>query len=256
MKRILLACGLAVLTGCSDMAEESQLNFIPWSQSSIRQSSIRHARQPVFKICLSGSMNSQDLARAQNWSARSVLTWLRAVKVIDNQVGGKIEFSCQSSHLTISLRQGGGTSFASPGKANIYLTRPYGTWTHELGHAFAGLSDTYSGRSAGVCRSGHPQSLMCWGAYGPRANPEEWSTLWTDDVAGIHHTYKVVFGGELQAPEWGDQIDLFASIDTTQPWPDTRESVAFTVVDSNVTMDDNLAVSEIDHDNHLGSIDW
>lgn len=256
MKRILFFCGLSLLTGCSDLSDQSELNFIPWSQSSIRQSSLRHARQPSFKICLNGSMNSNDLQRVQNWAARSVLTWLRAVKVIDNEVQGKIEFSCQSSHLTISLRPGGGTSFASPGKANIYMTRPYGTWTHELGHAFAGLSDTYSGRSAGVCKSGHPQSLMCWGAYGPRANPDTWSTLWEDDIKGIHHTYKVVFGSELQAPDWAGDLDLVAAVDINQPWPDARGPISFTVVDSQVVVDDLLADTEIDYDNRLGSIDW
>jgi len=153
--------------------------------------------------------------------------------------------------LTIHLRPGKGTSYASPSVTTIYLTRPYGTWTHELGHALAGLGDTYKG-GAGSCGN-QPESLMCWGAYGPRANPEEWSTLWLDDIKGIQANYKKVFPSEGTSPAWADTVDLEESIDFDQPWPDTdREEIYFE--DHKVELIDGPA-SEIDYSRSSESVD-
>lgn len=210
-----------LVTFLATVSYSSDTRYKTFSESSVRRCSLMHSRKPSFNICLKGSATGPDLERAQNWSARASLTWLRALKVLDDSVTRKIIFTCQDSHLTINLRPGKGTSHASPSVTTIYLTRPYGTWTHELGHALAGLGDTYVAGSAGSCGS-QPQSLMCWGAYGPRANPEQWSTLWNDDVQGIQFNFRRAFPGETQSPGWADSIKLEEPVSLNEPWPASR----------------------------------
>jgi len=248
---------LTLLVSCfSGLGLSSDTRYKTFSESSVRRCSIMHARKPSFNICLSGKASTPDLERSQSWAARATLTWLRALKLLDDSVTRNITFTCNSSHLTINLKPGKGTSFASPGVTTIYLTRPYGTWTHELGHAFAGLSDTYVGGSAGSCGN-QPQSLMCWGAYGPRANPEEWSTLWSDDIQGIQYNYLRVFNGNLVEPNWGESINLEEPLDLNSPWPASRfdlnsEDIHFK--DHRVNVVDGPA-SEIDFSRDSRSID-
>ena len=212
-------------TGLGLSANEDSLDsrYVSFSESSVKKCTIAHIRKPTLNICLDGQATSADLQRVQQWAARASLTWLRVLKVLDNQVTRQVVFSCQNKHLSIHLRPGGGTSHASPSVATIYLTRPYGTWTHELGHALAGLGDTYQG-GAGKCGS-QPQSLMCWGAYGPRANPEEWSTLWSDDIKGIQANFRKVFSGASVPPSWANNVDLEDSLELENPWPDSGFSV-------------------------------
>ena len=248
--------GMVGMASCGQLPMPSVSSFIPWSSSMIRKSTIARSLEPELHICLEGSMNPRDLERVKTWSRRAALTWLRAIKLIDNRILGRIIFSCEKSHLTIRLQQGGGTSYASPSVSTIYLTRPYGTWTHEFGHAFAGLSDTYAGSAAGSCRSGQPESLMCWGAYGPRANPDAWSTLWQDDIKGIHYAYAQVFGGGFQAPDWANTVDPEAPLISDRPWPgQTRLGDDDRIISSRLQLSDNIPVSSIDYENSLGSID-
>ncbi|NDD04851.1 MAG: hypothetical protein EB078_08095, partial [Proteobacteria bacterium] len=217
-----LALGLVSLSWASDALESQPSRYKTFSESAVRQCSIMKIHNPSFNICLDGKASASDLERAQSWAARASLTWLRALKVMDERVTRTILFTCKEPHLTIHLRPGSGTSHASPSVTTIYLTRPYGTWTHELGHALAGLSDTYLGTSAGSCGS-QPPSLMCWGAYGPRANPEEWSTLWTDDIQAIQHNFKKVFSGAANPPSWSNSVNLEAPLFLNEPWPTRLE---------------------------------
>jgi len=230
--------------------EDSQTRYKTFSESSVRRCSMMHSRKPTFNICLDGQATGPDLERAQTWAARASLTWLRVLKVLDESVTKQVLFTCQDPHLTIHLRPGSGTSFASPSVTTIYLTRPYGTWTHELGHALAGLSDTYVG-GAGSCGN-QPLSLMCWGAYGPRANPEEWSTLWPDDIQAIQYNFNRVFSGEPSAPEWAGSVDLEKPLFLNDPWP-VRDDQIF-LENHQVEILDGPA-SEIDYSRGTESVD-
>ena len=211
-------------TSFSKADQELESRYKTFSESSVRKCSIMNIHKPSFNICLTGQATGADLERAQAWSARASLTWFRALKVLDQQVTRTVLFTCKDPHLTITLRPGKGTSHATPSSTTIYLTRPYGTWTHELGHALAGLGDTYVGGTAGSC-GGQPASLMCWGAYGPRANPEEWSTLWSDDIQAIQYNYRKVFPGSPTQPEWGSSTNLEAPLQLNEPWPARGEEV-------------------------------
>lgn len=215
MKRfIVLLLGTSIF--CSFTRGDNS-RYIVFSPSSVKQCSVKHAHKPVFNICLEGKASEADLERAKQWSARATLTWLRVIKVLDDKVTRQVAFSCTERHLTIRLRPGSGTSFASPSVATLYLKEAYGTWTHELGHAFAGLSDTYNG-GAGRCGN-QPQSLMCWGAYGPRANPEKWSTLWADDIAGFQVNFRKIFAEDPTPPDWAPTVNLEAPLNLQDPWP-------------------------------------
>lgn len=211
-----------IVSACGQSASNnstSEVNYLSWGDSSLRQSSFAKAREDSLNICITGQAGTADLERAKLWSKRASLTWLRVMKLIDEKVTSNIRFTCTQKHLTVNLRPGSGTSFASPSVSTIYLTRPYGTWTHEFGHALAGLNDTYAG-GAGSCKSGQPQSLMCWGAYGPKNNPDQFSTLWQDDIAGMRANYKRIFGTNLTPPDWADSVDAEEPLDSDAPWPE------------------------------------
>lgn len=230
----------------------SDSRYKTFSESSVRRCTLIHSKKPVLNICLTGQASNADMERVRTWAARASLTWLRAMKVLDSGVTRAIAFTCQDKHLTINLKPGGGTSYASPSVSTIYLTRPYGTWTHELGHALAGLSDTYQG-GAGKCGS-QPQSLMCWGAYGPRANPDQWSTLWPDDIKGIQANFKKVFPGNSQSPDWAQSVDLEKPLELDEPWPLKSLEPEPMVKDDQVILIKGPA-SEIDYDENTESID-
>lgn len=245
---ILIASGLLISLAKSPALESRYVSF---SESSLRRCTIANIRKPSINICLSGQATGPDLERAKTWSTRASLTWLRVMKVLDEKVTRQIVFTCTNPHLTIYLRPGGGTSHATPSNSTIYLSRPYGTWTHELGHALAGLGDTYQG-SAGKCGN-EPLSLMCWGAYGPRANPEDWSTLWPDDINGIQANFKKIFPGNTVAPVWAESINLEKPLNLEEPWPQSGFS-APDFKDHRVFVLKGPA-SVIDYDENTDSID-
>ncbi len=248
MSVVFLAC-CEMLLGSS--ASQADSRYVSFSESSVKRCTIAHIRKPTLNICLAGQSTGPDFERAKAWAARASLTWLRVLKVIDQSVTRQIAFTCNQKHLTINLRPGGGTSFASPSVSTIYSTRPYGTWTHELGHALAGLGDTYAG-GAGKCGS-QPQSLMCWGAYGPRANPDQWSTLWSDDIKGIQANFQKVFPGASIAPAWAQSVDLEKPVDPIDPWP-SDAVIEPKVQDHQVQLVKGEA-SEIDYSEDTDSID-
>jgi len=212
---------VAVLPSCGPVQDtheepQSMLHFIP--HRTTQNISLRYARQPVFKVCTRGATNP----KVEQWSVQAVLTWLRAARKIDDRVTRAVEVSCQSPHLVIEMRNGSGVSHAYPGHANFYTGKPFGELVHELGHALAGLSDTYQGRQAGNCKPGQPQSNMCWGAYGPRANPGQYSGLWPDDILGVHSQHKKLFP-DARPPVNAAAIDAEAPIDFRSPWPEDGE---------------------------------
>ena len=224
-----VSCVVFGMFGCGPEkgSSPSHLSYIQWSDSSLRSSTVADARKDEIKVCLSGSVSAENYDRSQAWSLRAILTWFRTLKVLDDAVTANVTYTCSDYDLYFQLRDGNGTSYASPSWINVYMSRPYGTWTHELGHALAALGDTYQGGSAGNCRSGHPESLMCWGAYGPRRNPEEFSTLWPDDIAGVQGNYRRLFGNDLTPPEWSAAIDLEAPLDVESPWPGANPEIRY-----------------------------
>lgn len=209
---VLIACG-------REHDAPSTLNYIAWPESSVRVLGIADAKKDVIKVCLSGSVNAADLEKAKLWAVRSVLAWQRTLVVLDKAVTAKVQLSCESPTIRVTLIPGRGTSLANGRSISIYVGEGYGTWTHELGHAYAALGDTYWGGIAGSCQAGQPQSLMCWGAFGPRSDPKKWSTLWPDDIKGIQANYRKLVPTS-EAPEWAASLKLEDAFDVTAPWPD------------------------------------
>ena len=65
---------------------EPENRYKTFSESSVRRCSMMHAQKPVFNICLNGQATGPDLERAHTWAARASLTWLRALKILDENV--------------------------------------------------------------------------------------------------------------------------------------------------------------------------
>jgi hypothetical protein len=192
----------------------SRLDYL--TMGGIQACTLRYAREPAVRICIyGGAAGGKSLETAQSHSKRALLKWFRALRQIDDKVTDQVVFSCDKPHLKIQLEPGSGTSMGRCGYALIYSQRPYGTYLHEFGHAVAGLADTYSGGSAGNCISGQPQSIMCWGAYGPD-DAAGYNRLFPDDVKGIQAQYRRIMGN-MQAPAQG-AIDPFAPLDPEAPW--------------------------------------
>jgi hypothetical protein len=248
MTLLLAGCGVASSSDERDERQEpvgeTSATYVTWSDGMVRSCTIAKAHEPTINVCLSGRVSAPDLERAKAWSKRGLLTWLRVSKTRDDAVTSRIAFDCNARHITFNLTNGRGTSHATPSRVVIYMSRPYGTWTHELGHAFAGLLDTYTG-SAGTCHSGHPPSLMCWGAYGPRANPAVWSTLWPDDIAGVAQNHAMLFGA-TSAPGWAGSVDLEKPVDADDPWPGADLFQRDQDADMDVIVDPSLPATPID----------
>jgi hypothetical protein len=151
------------------------------------------------------------------WAKRGVLTWLRAARKADDRVTGNVEISCSNPHVMINMLGGRSRSYASPGIVHFYTGQPYGELLHELGHAVAGLGDTYVGSQAGSCAPGQPQSNMCWGAYGPRSDPEKHSGLWPDDITGVMANQRRLFA-DAKPPANADTINAEAPLNMSSPW--------------------------------------
>lgn len=219
--------------------------FTSFSKSSLHQCSIGKLESAEsFKICLEGNASAPDMARAKEWAALSSLAWLRVFKAFDNTMSATtIEFTCSSPMLTIILKNGSGRSYATAGKTWIYNEVPYGTWTHELGHALVGLGDTYQNASAGNCKRGQPESLMCWGGYGPRRDRTKFSTLWEDDVEGAIHNYRTLYGATLPSAAQ-DDFNLFTAFAKTNPFPNPQ-TVQFSFSESRVNIDPNGTLTPI-----------
>ena len=178
----------------SFLLSDIAVGYVLFSPAAVRQCSIAKIKRKSFNVCLGGSASTADLARAKENVQRAVLAWLRVFKMIDKDITPTVTLTCEDPALTITLMNGSGRSYAQTSRAWLYNEVPYGTWTHELGHALVGLSDTYSGSTAGQCQRGQPESLMCWGGYGPRRDHNVFSTLWNDDITGAVVNYQTLYG--------------------------------------------------------------
>lgn len=216
---------VAIISACNLKRDQktavSDLDYLTWGSTT--NCTLRYAREPAIRMCIYGSAaQGQTLEKAKNYSKRALLKWFRALRQIDDQVTDQVVFTCDKPHLKINLIPGNGTSMARCGYTQIYSQRPYGTYLHEFGHAVAGLGDTYSGGSAGRCISGQPQSVMCWGAYGPD-DPSGYNRLFPDDVKGIQAQYRRIMGA-MQPPKIA--VDPFTPLDPSDPWQEDEKTAA------------------------------
>lgn len=214
--------------------------FTVFSKANLNQCSIAKLDRDNFSICLQGSASKPDFERAKKYAMKSTVAWLRVLKAYDNTITSNIYYSCENPSLTIVLKNGSGRSYAVPGKTWIYNEVPYATWVHELGHAFVGLGDTYKNAKAGDCRTGQPQSIMCWGGYGPRSDYERFSTLWADDIEGAIHNLRTLRGATL--PSWTPaDFSLYRAFDLDDAMPgDEKLTMAFSDAEVQVDLDGTL----------------
>lgn len=192
--------------------------FLLFSDSAIRQCSLKDARKDEFRICFRGSATRPDFERHKEYAVRAAFTWLKVYKTMDFEVTTRVAISCQSPAISINILNGNGRSYARPSEAWLYSQVNQSTWVHEFLHAMAGLADTYSGSSACVCQRGQPISNACCGGYGPRADHTKWSTLFDDDIDGAKVAYRKVFGHSLMPTLRAPDFSLFTPIDLANPF--------------------------------------
>lgn len=163
---------------------------------------VYRSKNETVNIC-EKSQNPQDKSAQREFLQIGLKLWWSALDLEDKPVTWDKEGA--ECDLTVVIRRGV-HAHAKPGKRpTIVIDVPSGRMgrqrvvTHELGHAF-GLSDTYArfefeetGRmfypEQQRCKPGQPeQSIMC--------NPEKYDTPQEDDIAGVKHAYRNVFGDD------------------------------------------------------------
>ncbi len=224
LKFFLFILGLLAVSGCGGHPEHSDLNYQVLDSTFLSKATLSDVRNDWIRICIKGQKTNEDLVRAKDWTQKAMLVWLRTYAAIDTQVSSNIHFTCEQMDLDITIRYGVGTGVAKAGWTQIWSHRPFATWTHEFGHALAGLGDTYQSGRPGQCERRQPRSRMCWGGSGPRGDMNDYSTLFPDDIAGAQAAYRRVFS-DLKAPSWGPSMDLEGPVDFQNPWPGASNQI-------------------------------
>lgn len=209
---LILAAALTLAcTPRKNTQELSQPHFIPFDSAS--QCAFTSGYLPALNVCVqSGGASQQATDRQQRYLAIGIEKWMQALQQVDSRITTKVNFTCNNPVFTAIVRAGSGTASSGCGHANLYSYESadesgedpvlQGTTLHELGHGLAGLSDTYSGRQAGACQAGQPESIMCWGGYGPKKDSDGNKTLYDDDIKGIQEQFKR-FQSEMVTPPGG-----------------------------------------------------
>jgi hypothetical protein len=151
----------------------------------------------AIKICIKPQdQESKHYAdRASEWANVGLRQWLKEVNQIDGSSAKSVVHSCASPHYTIKLYspksfprevEGSMRSYVKlQESANMYThtaALTAGLFTHEFGHAFASLDDTYVAEKPGVCKKGQPKSIMCYEFTGTHK-------LLSDDIEGVKARY-------------------------------------------------------------------
>lgn len=181
------ACGADAFREANSDDDGSGLDYVPFSNP--RNCVITHSLEPEIRVCFEDQPDPETHKRLYDSTQEAVLAWFEVLRQIDNRVTDKVVESCSNPHLRImEVIQGSGRAMAGCGYAKrLYTTSTYATIAHEGGHFLAGLSDTYNydTAKAGDCVPGQPESLMCWGGYGPKKKERGSNILWEDDIKGI-----------------------------------------------------------------------
>jgi hypothetical protein len=183
--------------------EESALKWLPMTNPYF----FRGIYEDGIRVCTSPQdVESQPYIRQMSqWSIQALRPWLNALKAIDPTVTATIIASCVDPHYKIkvwsaqhfkhSIRSDLRTFVKVADYAAIY-TNPsnasLNVFTHEFGHAFVALGDTYLEDSHGRCRPGQPQSIMCYASA-------HQSQLMPDDLKGLKAQYGVFLNIEIQS---------------------------------------------------------
>lgn len=177
-----------VFGGCTapdlEVRAKSSVRFNPFS--NINNCVVAKALQPQIRVCYQGSGVAPI---HKNYVRDGILAWFAPLRQLNPGVTSNVVEDCSAPDLIVKIKQGDGTAEGRCGYVETFRQRPYVSFLHELGHAVAGLNDTYiinptgKGGKAGRCQPGQPESIMCWGAMG---RPE----LYPDDFAGIQSQFR------------------------------------------------------------------
>lgn len=162
---------------------------------------VYRAKNETVNIC-EKSQNPSDKSAQRDFLKIGLKLWWDALEVPDKEI--TYDKSGAECDLTVVVKRGVHAHAKPSKRPTIVIDVPSGRMgrqrvvTHELGHAY-GLADTYArsehqktGRmfypEQARCKSGQPEvSIMC--------NPEKYDTPQDDDIKGVKHAYRNVFGG-------------------------------------------------------------
>lgn len=222
MKKMALLCLVMLSTACSkpqvaNSDGHSNLDFISFNEE--RSSTLLAVRESEFRLCVRNQGYKGDMEKQKQNAMVALLTWYRALRQIDPKVQNNIKQSCSNSHMDVLVFSGGNRSSARGHQISVFADNGDGSILHEMGHAFAGLSDTYDTGAglAGRCVPGQPQSVMCWGMYGNH-DASGHSLLYKDDIDGIQANYTRVFR-DVAGAKPDTSIDPTTTLDINNPWP-------------------------------------
>lgn len=192
---------LATLTSCGqEQPATSQSNYILIGPGT--EGLVYRAKNETVNIC-EKSQNPDDKSAQREFLKIGLKLWWDALEVADKEI--TYDKSGAECDLTVVVKRGVHAHAKPSKRPTIVVDVPSGRMgrqrvvTHELGHAY-GLADTYafaeyqeSGRmfypEQARCKSGQPEvSIMC--------NPEKYDTPQDDDIKGVKHAYRNVFGSD------------------------------------------------------------
>lgn len=139
-----------------------------------------------IKICIKGP-------NAGRWNVPSfdaLAKWIKPLQSLDPEIIPSFSIDCRNPDYEIKVNSTSGRANASTvGKINLYQNSTFNTLSHEFGHVFANLADTYI-EGAWTCKPGQPVSVMC---------NAQFSDLKSDDINGVVSTFKK--HGSLERPK-------------------------------------------------------
>ena len=204
--RLILAAAVVLMgascvpRGSNSHQEISKPHFIPFSSAS--QCGFTYGYYPELKVCFdSAGASNAAVERQKKYFTIGIGKWMDALRQIDPRLTNRVALSCNNPHFNVTVNPGSGIATSGCGQANVFSSESsgdesgedpvlQGTTLHELGHGLAGLNDTYSGRQAGACQDGQPESIMCWGGYGSKKDAQGYKTLYDDDIQGIQSQFQ------------------------------------------------------------------
>ena len=181
----------AALSGCGEHTKETSPSQYIIGNSSTAGIT-RKVQAETIRICYS---DSSDSAQHRQDTQDGVMQWIDALREISKEPLAKtVELVGSNAPCEAKLYVGNYspayTQMGSTPSVHINYQGWYGSQTvtlHELGHAF-GLLDTYNGRG-GSCRSGQPDSVMCWAKF---------ETLQPDDIDGVRAVFTALRDGTTE----------------------------------------------------------
>lgn len=165
------------LFGCGVQKNQSE-------ESSLKYDTLNHyyglfkGLYAGVKICVTGPLAN----KYKHTVGDSYFKWIREIQKVDRDVLASISYNCTDPNYYVETHDTDGRAHATRGGLiRLYKNSDGATVTHELGHMFVGLADTYV-EGVWTCKPGQPLSIMC-------STQKVGNRLLQDDIIGLRHQF-------------------------------------------------------------------